>query len=404
MKTLRAALTACVLATLTAWPGAPHAQANRSAALPPDPATVIVTPAGAVGVPVEGATPPVASVATPTSVVVTDPGLLDQSLDYYAFIEGAPADPVLMAKDPNAGVSATLSLDGVHCGQNRIDVYYDYSVINFRRNTTTDRQTYYGFLFVACPTISLSPAISFGADSKTITVLNSGFDPAGDDQLKTLRFDGVQVASPTYSRLPRPVTFTTQASCGHHTVDLSQPWAPEALTTQAPVDLLLEASAVYTVLCPALALTPSTIMKSAAPAPVGLVMNLNSHPHPYGIVIAGNDLGTDQQSYLYCAAYGNGNFIVRGFGPAPFQMNGPRGSADPAVNKAAGVGEPVTQEIAISVKGGKVECAINNKVVASYDKSALVTAGKLKSTDGVYGIRFAHNTEALVTGLKITKP
>jgi hypothetical protein len=132
-------------------------------------------------------------------------------------------------------------------------------------------------------------------------------------------------------------------------------------------------------------------------------MNLNTHPHPYGIVIAGNDLGTDQQSYLYCAAYGNGNFIVRGFGPTPFQMNG-RGASDPAVNKATGVGEPVTQEIAISVKGDKVECAINNKVVASYDKSALVTAGKLKSTDGVYGIRFAHNTEVLVTGLTITRP
>src|ERR1700704_3749360 len=80
-------------------------------------------------------------------------------------------------------------------------------------------------------------------------------------------------------------------------------------------------------------------------------MNLNSHPHPYGLFIAGNDLGTANQSYLYCAAYGNGNFIVRGFGPAPFQMNGPRGAADPAVNKAAGVGEPVTQEIAISVRG-----------------------------------------------------
>src|SRR5215510_1542060 len=87
-------------------------------------------------------------------------------------------------------------------------------------------------------------------------------------------------------------------------------------------------------------------------------MNLNTHPHPYGIVIAGNDLGTDQQSYLYCAAYGSGKFIVRGFGPAPFQMNG-RGAADPAVNKAAAVGEPVTQEIALSVKGDKVECAIN---------------------------------------------
>src|SRR4029453_10736913 len=69
-------------------------------------------------------------------------------------------------------------------------------------------------------------------------------------------------------------------------------------------------------------------------------MSLNNHPPPYGVVIAGNDLGTAQQSYLYCAAYGNGKFIVRGFGPDPFQLNG-RGAEDPAVNKAAGVGQPV---------------------------------------------------------------
>jgi hypothetical protein len=132
-------------------------------------------------------------------------------------------------------------------------------------------------------------------------------------------------------------------------------------------------------------------------------MNLNDHPHPYGIVIAGNDLGTDHQSLLYCEAYGNGTFIVRGFGPAPFQMNG-RGEANAAVHKAAAPGQPVSQEIALSVKGDKVECAINGTVVASYDKSALVTAGKLKSTDGVYGIRFAHNTEGFVSGLTMTKP
>ncbi len=131
-------------------------------------------------------------------------------------------------------------------------------------------------------------------------------------------------------------------------------------------------------------------------------MNLNSHPHPYGIMIGGNDLGTDQQSYLYCAAYGNGNFIVRGFGPSAFQMNG-GGQANPAVHKAAGVGQPVTQDIAISVKGDRVECAINGTVVAGYDKAALVAAGKLKSLDGVYGLRFAHNTEATVTGLTVTK-
>jgi hypothetical protein len=132
-------------------------------------------------------------------------------------------------------------------------------------------------------------------------------------------------------------------------------------------------------------------------------MNLNSHPHPYGIMIAGNGLGTDQQSYLYCAAYGNGNFIVRGFGPEPFQVNGGRGEPNAAVHKAEGKDQPVTQEIAVSVKGDKVECAINGTVVGSYDKSTLVSAGKLKSTDGVYGVRFAHNTEGTVSGLTMTK-
>jgi hypothetical protein len=131
-------------------------------------------------------------------------------------------------------------------------------------------------------------------------------------------------------------------------------------------------------------------------------MGLNNHPHPYGLVIAGNDLGTPNHSELYCAAYGNGNFIVRGFGPEPFQVNG-RGEANDAVHKAAGQGEPVTQKIAMSVKGDKVTCAINDVVVGTYNKADLVTAGKLKSTDGVYGIRFAHNTEGMVSDLKLTK-
>jgi hypothetical protein len=132
-------------------------------------------------------------------------------------------------------------------------------------------------------------------------------------------------------------------------------------------------------------------------------MSINDHPHPYGIMIGGNDLGTPQQSYLYCAAYGNGTFIVRGFGPAPFQIGGRAPKADAAVNKAAGVGQPVTQEIAITVKGDTVSCSINKKVVASFAKSDAVATGRLKSTDGVYGIRFAHNTDATVSNFKKSK-
>ena len=138
-------------------------------------------------------------------------------------------------------------------------------------------------------------------------------------------------------------------------------------------------------------------------------MSANSHPHPYGIVIGGNDLGTAQQSYLYCSAYGNGMFIVRGFGPSDdaardtvFNMNG-RGQANDAVHKAAGQGQPVSQDIAVTVKADSVECAINGTVVATFAKSDIVTAGRLKSTDGIYGIRFAHNTDATVSGLTLQK-
>jgi len=129
-------------------------------------------------------------------------------------------------------------------------------------------------------------------------------------------------------------------------------------------------------------------------------MNLNTHPHPYGVFIAGNDMGTPDQSDLYCAAYGNGTFIVRGFGPAPFQMNGEKGEVNEAVHKAEGRGRPVSQDITLSVKGNQVECSINGTVVATYDKSALVTQGKLKSTDGTYGLRFAHNTEVKSTAFE----
>ena len=125
-------------------------------------------------------------------------------------------------------------------------------------------------------------------------------------------------------------------------------------------------------------------------------MELNSHPHSYGVFIGGNNMGTDTMSLVYCAAYGDGNAFIRGFGPSVF--NQLRSQPFPSVNKAAGIGQPVKQEIAWTVKGGKAECSINGAVIASYTKDQLVAPGKLTSLDGVYGLRFTHNVEATVTG------
>ena len=106
--------------------------------------------------------------------------------------------------------------------------------------------------------------------------------------------------------------------------------------------------------------------------------NLSGHPHPYGLFIGGNDMGTEKQSLLYCMAYGNGKFLVRGFSPEPFKMNGDRQEDHEAVNKASADGASVSQDIAISVTSDKVSCSINGTVVASYAKSEVVGAGKLK--------------------------
>lgn len=135
-------------------------------------------------------------------------------------------------------------------------------------------------------------------------------------------------------------------------------------------------------------------------------MGINNHPHPYGVFIGGNDLGTANQTYLYCAAYGDGRFIVRGFAPGTqrgtFRLNG-GGEANAAVNKAAGKDQPVSQEIVLQVVGDDVQCAINGTVVASYKKADVVGAGKLKSLDGIYGIRVGHNADIHVSEFGLTQ-
>jgi hypothetical protein len=129
------------------------------------------------------------------------------------------------------------------------------------------------------------------------------------------------------------------------------------------------------------------------------VKSAMSHEHPYGIFIGGNGLDTDNFSLTYCAAYATGKFIFRGFGPAPFAMGGRAAIANPAIHMTGADGA-VTQEIAMSVKGDKVSCSVNGTEVASYPKAELVGAGKLTSTDGLFGIRISHNTDVIIKGFK----
>ena len=129
-------------------------------------------------------------------------------------------------------------------------------------------------------------------------------------------------------------------------------------------------------------------------------MSANSHDHPYGIFIGGTKMDTDQMTLVYCVPYGDGGVLIRGFNPTAnagarnagvFTLQ-PKAVND-AVHKAAEKGASVTQEVMWTVKGGKAECSVNGKVVGSFEKDAVVGAGKLDSLDGVYGIRVSHNVD-----------
>jgi hypothetical protein len=127
----------------------------------------------------------------------------------------------------------------------------------------------------------------------------------------------------------------------------------------------------------------------------------SSHSHPYGIFIGGNKLGTPQATLLYCVAYGERNrYKISGFGPAAFNLLPGRGGAgtNPAVAAAAADGS-VKQEIAMSVRDGNVSCSINGTEVNTFPRAEVVGAGKLESTDGIYGIRVSHNIDVNVAGL-----
>lgn len=128
-----------------------------------------------------------------------------------------------------------------------------------------------------------------------------------------------------------------------------------------------------------------------------------NHPHPYGVFIGGESLDGGTGNALYCVAYRNGNYIIRGFsGGKRFDVVAKPVPND-AVKKAAGPDAEVVQEVGWNVKGDSVECVINGTSVWKGTKADVTGPGKLTSTDGIAGIRVSHNSDAIVTGFAVSK-
>ena len=87
-----------------------------------------------------------------------------------------------------------------------------------------------------------------------------------------------------------------------------------------------------------------------------------NHPHPFGVFIGGSGLDTDAPNALYCVAYRDGTFLVRGFNGKSV-VNISKRAPHAAVAKAGADGS-VTNEVAWVVKDGRAECHINGQMAA----------------------------------------
>jgi hypothetical protein len=123
-----------------------------------------------------------------------------------------------------------------------------------------------------------------------------------------------------------------------------------------------------------------------------------NHAHPYGVFVGGQNLDSDTPTFVYCVAYRDGTFTVRQFA-AGKSAQIVRKTPNEKVVKAAGPDAEVKQEVAMSVKGSKIDCSINGTSVWSAEKSEIPGG----FNDGLTGIRVSHNSDAIVSGFAVTK-
>jgi hypothetical protein len=125
------------------------------------------------------------------------------------------------------------------------------------------------------------------------------------------------------------------------------------------------------------------------------------HPHSYGVFIGGSDLDSSDQAFVYCIAYANGTYAVKYFHGSNVVTIADR-VASKAINRADASGH-ASNEIGWRVRNGKASCVINGTEVQTWDTAQLVGPDKLKSLDGIYGVRVSHNLDLTMTPLTLKK-
>lgn len=136
--------------------------------------------------------------------------------------------------------------------------------------------------------------------------------------------------------------------------------------------------------------TEATFTRTKAPA----------HPEAYGLFIAGRDLASDAQTYLYFLTRGDGKFLIsRANGTVatsgrPAVTHVSQGWTDHAAVAKANAAGQSTDKLEIATAGGKLRFSVNGQLVHEMDAAGL-------DLRGIIGLRVNHNLDVHVEGFVV---
>ena len=126
-----------------------------------------------------------------------------------------------------------------------------------------------------------------------------------------------------------------------------------------------------------------------------------THPEAYGVFLAGRDLESPNQSYLYFLVRQDGKYLINHRANDSTVHKMVDWTANSAV-KAIDANGKATNALSIAVLPDKLSFMVNGVEVTTLPRSEVDRAGAGSGTTGIAGIRVNHNLDVHVGGFAVT--
>jgi hypothetical protein len=126
----------------------------------------------------------------------------------------------------------------------------------------------------------------------------------------------------------------------------------------------------------------------------------SAHPEGYGLMVAGKNLETPNQSYFYFLVRQDGKFIINHRANDSTVHKIVDWAANPAV-KAIDESGKASNALSVVLGADKVSFRVNGTEVQSLDRATLDGGGDHSGTAGVAGIRVNHNLDVHIDGFAV---